>query len=212
MNRWECFQAGKEAVTEFLDHNNLFVPPILEYGEVKGRVNALVQKFFDRATADAELVGRRTGLYGYGHIFVNVPVTALPVARPSMRSWSWPGYKVDRTAVGVVAHEAGHYVEHKLQELGRLDPKTHGERWRQLIELTKKTVSGYEPVPSEAWAESMRLFILNPALLKEGSPARYGFIYEVVGLRPLPRLLRKGWRRVLANENYFAAAERWVAA
>lgn len=96
-------------------------------------------------------------------------ITLLPkrLARPAtekqVRLWSFPGSKVDRTPYGVLAHEFGHFVDEVLGY-----PSRHGF-W------SKKTnpVSGYEPNNSERFAESMRLFILNPCLLRWGSPQRY---------------------------------------
>jgi hypothetical protein len=149
----------------------------------------------------------RTGFYHNGRVYVNVPVTAAPAFVQSGMRWSLPGYKVDRTACGVVAHETGHYVEHKLQQLGRLQPAVHGAQWRDVVNSGGKQVSGYEPVPSEAWAESMRLFILNPELLRAGIPARYEFICTL-GLRPLKR---GTWQHVLGgNKPYIEAATRWI--
>jgi hypothetical protein len=215
MTKDELYQLGVQAAQEFLRVNNLTLPYFLTYAEAL-RVNDFAPDtvkatiFLRRAGGIGGLtVGSGTGLYYDKHIFVNVPRTASPVARPAYRSWSWPGWKTDRTAVGVVAHEVGHYVEHRLQLDGKLDPKMHGLAWRALVAKYKKTVSGYEPVPSEAWAETMRLFILNPDLLQRALPQRYGFILGV-GLLPIERLLRKGYAKILKNEAYITAAERWI--
>ena len=111
------------------------------------------------------LQGAMTGYYRNNTIYVNVPVTAIPTENPKMKRWSYPGYKVDRTACGVVAHELGHHVEIVLRNKEILT-MLQGSFWRDILNGSVKRVSGYEPVPSEAFAESMRLFILNPELLK----------------------------------------------
>jgi hypothetical protein len=208
----ELYKLGIEAAKEFLELNRIEVPVFRTYAEAaEASRPGRHFLYFARVTRlDQRRIGAGTGLYYDGYVFVNVPVTASPVARPMMRSWSWPGYKVDRTAIGVVAHETGHHVEHELRKRGALT-KELGQIWIDGVRRTKKRVSSYEPVPDEAWAESMRLFILNPRLLQEGLLWRFNFIYGL-GIFPIPRLMKKGWKKVLANKNYEAAAERWIGA
>lgn len=197
---------GIGLAVHFLKENKVAGPRFYRYSELNKAPEFAARLV--RRVMHGPLQGTRTGLYCYDCIFVNVPVTALPAQQPGMRNWSYPGYKVDRTAVGVVAHEVAHHMERELQSRGRLT-KTHGVAWRQLLQLCPKRVTGYEPVPSEAWAESMRLFILNPQLLELGCPERYLFIRHEVGLKPTER---RNWRRVLLNHpDYIRAAERWIA-
>jgi len=203
------YREGMRRALRFCTVNKIPPPVFMTYDELHypsrmQHTAALLQKL----KRIAPLVGAQTGLYRDGHVFVNLPVTALPVRVPAMRSWSWPCYKTDRTAMGVVAHELGHYVEDILQKKKTLKSDVQGIQWRVLIEFTgRKPVSGYEPVPSEAWAESMRLFILNPDLLRLAIPARYNFIREF--LKPSER---RTWSEVLgpAHKSYFTAAERWI--
>jgi hypothetical protein len=209
VTKQDLYYIGMQAAMEFLSCNDLPDPVFMTYeaalqGEYTPRAVQLL-----RRVAEGPVQGTGTGLYSDGHVFVNVPRTAAPVQTPTMRNWSWPGWKTDRTAVGVVAHEVGHYVEHRLQLDGKLDAKEHGPAWRAIISKCRKTVSGYEPVPSEAWAESMRLFILNPDLLQRAIPARFDFICSV-GLDPLPRLLRKGYAAIINNAAYLSAAQRFI--
>lgn len=209
MNKQKLYQLGIEASKQFLDYNELPQPIFMTYEQaLKGQYRPSAVELLRRVHS-GPTQGTGTGLYYAGHVFVNIPRTAVPVARPSMRNWSWPGWKTDRTAVGVVAHEVGHHVEHELQSLGHITSTKHGIAWRAIISQHKKQVSGYEPVASEAWAESMRLFILNPDLLRKALPWRYDFICSV-GLKPLPSLLKKGWKKVLNNAAYEAAAERFI--
>jgi hypothetical protein len=209
MTKTELYLEGLQTAHEFLEANLIGDPEYRTYQADAATVPNRVLTYFTRTALrpEAATVGARTGLYYDGYVFVNVPVTAAPVKEPNHRSWSWPGWKTDRTAKGVVAHEVGHYVAHKFlprsQEMSA--------QWRSLLQACRKPVSGYEPVPSEAWAETMRLFILNPDLLRKAIPFRYNFVLEQ-GLRPVERLLKKGWKRVLGNDNYVAAAERWIGA
>lgn len=213
MTKAKLYFIGVEASIEFLDFNGMAHPIFMTYASAlegpkrRGMYtdnDAPKAVRFLRRVAAGPVLGTGTGLYSDGHVFVNVPHTAMPVQNPAYRSWSWPGWKTDRTAIGVVAHEVGHYVEHKLQL------EAHGPAWCAIIAKYKKQVSGYEPVPSEAWAESMRLFILNPDLLRKALPQRYEFICSI-GLKALPRLLKKGYAKVLNNPAYLPAAERFVA-
>jgi hypothetical protein len=216
-NKNALYQEGLRLARKFLKVNRIPDPLFYTYEEAwswsthddqdKHALRLL------RKVADGPLVGTMTGLYSERHIFVNVPVTAWPVQKPQARSWSWPGWKTDRTAMGVVAHELGHYLEDWLQRKDRMT-KTDGADWQDIIanknkqyRSRKKQVSGYEPVPSEAWAESCRLFILNPDLLQKAIPERYKFISKF--LKPSET---RHWFNVLNNPNYFAAAERWMNA
>lgn len=110
--------------------------------------------------------------------------------------------------MGVVAHELGHHVQETMTAAGTATP-AHGEQWRELIQRYRKQMSGYEPVPSEAMSETMRLFILNPDLLRRAIFPRYEFLVDELGLKPSEK---RGWREVLgaAHPTYIAAAERWI--
>jgi hypothetical protein len=193
---------------EFLSHNDLPDPMFMTYEEalhteMKSRSVLLLRRVMDGPT-----LGTGTGLYSEGHVFVNIQRTAFPVQNPAMRSWSWPGWKTDRTAVGVVAHEVGHYVSELVSKQYTSEERAV-KRAEWLDAVKGKKVSGYEPVPDEAAAESLRLFILNPDLLRKAIPARYNFICKL-GLKPLPRLLRKGYAAVLNNAAYLQAAQRFI--
>lgn len=207
MDRTDLYLEGIEKARRFLRKNGIDEPIFCTYKQVETtqKVSQRTKDYFRRATTNGRIQGTGTGLYYEGTVFVNVEVTALPVKRPGMRNWSYPGYKVDRTAIGVVAHEVGHYVEEWLRRHNRID-LSWGKKWIDLIQSSKKMVSGYEPVPDEAWAESMRLFVLNPDLLRRGIPARYRFIRDL-GLK---RSILDEWDVVLDNDAYHMAAAKWM--
>lgn len=205
----KLYRVGVDAAVRFLKHNDITLPLFFTYAEADSKAPEFARRMLSKVRFGPQQ-GTGTGLYAYNCVFVNVPVTALPQQYPARRNWSWPGYKVDRTAIGVVAHETGHHIELALQVAGRITPTNHGAVWRELLKLYPKTVSGYDKgrPPSEAWAESLRLFILNPKLLEAGLPERYLFIRHEVGLEPTER---RAWQRVLLNNPpYVAAAERWI--
>lgn len=132
--------------------------------------------------------GQAHGSYGCGHyvhssgpngtVIVDPDACATPAEGIAMR-WSFPGYKIDRTPVGVVAHEVGHHVDHMLGYPSRT------AEWRSAMRGDK--VSSYEPNASEAFAESMRILITNFFFLGAVAPKRFMFLTHEQGLHLVPR-------------------------
>ena len=118
------------------------------------------------------------GLYTNGRVWVDLSKTTVPRANKGP-VWSWPGYKVDRTAAGVVAHETGHYVSDQL----KVNRSVNAQRWLDILNV-EKPLTGYEPTPEESFAETMRVYILNPHLLMCGRPMRHRFIQHTLRLSP----------------------------
>jgi hypothetical protein len=148
------------------------------------------------------VVNNRTDCFGFyrrgtNTITVNEKLCKTPVKTPGF-TWSYTGYKADLTVAGVWAHEFGHYVDNVLQQISsKMNVK--GE----------SNVSSYEPNNSERFAESMKLFILNPDLLKQGRPKRYEFLTKICGLKPV---INDVWEIVLGNahEKLITATRNWV--
>jgi hypothetical protein len=181
--------------------------------------------------------GYGTGWYYENNVFVNLKRAAWLVRKPACSSWSFPGYKVDREPCGVVAHEVGHHVDHIMgqpnTEFKALFDSVSGKdttrdiraraplvyyhslfckspssrpEWRDIVKQSKP-ITSYEPNLHESFAESMRLFILNPDLLEQGSKPRFDFLLNC-GLRPSET---RDFRQVLDHPAYIAQAERWIA-
>lgn len=127
--------------------------------------------------------GKPKGSYGCGFYFPNshrIIVSADDCSLPSPglpRRWSFPGYITDRTPMGVMAHETGHAVD-KLMGY----PSNHGFSCKA---IRGERLTSYEPNSSEKFAETMRLFILNPGLLHQVAPQRYAFVRRELGIKPL---------------------------
>jgi hypothetical protein len=179
-NRADMFQRGSSYVTEWCQWNNL--PPVL-------------------IVNDPRLSGY--GRYDHGSpgtIRVNVGSTRLPARIPGY-AWSFTGYKADLTVPGVIAHEAGHHAHLTLG----------WSRLKGLLNVSSEpAVSAYEPNLGEVIAEALKVFILNPELLRAGRPLRWHFITEVMGLKPLHAT---PWLEVLryAHSKHHAAARKWIA-
>lgn len=115
--------------------------------------------------------------------------------------YSWPGNVSDRTLAGVMAHEMGHHVHHtdsRANDIRRTFPRN-------------RRVTSYEPNADEAFAESFRLFMLNPSLLREGRRERYDYLLRL----DLVPIEHRHWREVLegAPQRFFDRIEqRWLTA
>lgn len=142
-----------------------------------------------------------TGMYWFVEKKIDIVENRIikPTKIPGYK-WSYPGYKADKTIIGVLAHETGHHVDNCLNLLKENEPKL------DFIFLCSK-ISSYEPDKREAFAETIRLFITNPDLLKIYSPERYIVLTEYFGFKPV---ITDKWDKVLqyANEKYFNAINR----
>lgn len=133
-------------------------------------------------------------------IKINVKKCAVATRTPGFK-WSYPGYKADLTPVGVLAHELGHIIHFNIER----DYKKYVTNIRK----KEAKVSSYEPNVWETIAESTKLFITNPNLLKVGRPRRYEMLTEFIGIQPLHD---NDWQYAFANANpkFLAAAEKWI--
>ena len=151
------------------------------------------------------------GLYTHsrgGSVCVNLKKSRPPVKTPGFQ-WSYTGYKSDLTAPGILAHEVGHHIDALFaSELSPGDRRTTWATWNRVRQFEPR-VSSYEPNDSEAFAESMKLFILNPDLLRTGRPLRYKFLTEALQLAPVHDL---SWHQILVNAHpkLHAAARKWM--
>ena len=130
-------------------------------------------------------------------------ITILPnkCARPAInpvRSWSFPHYFVDRTVLGVICHEFGHYLHEQLgfPRIGKLG-----------LQITR-----YEPNMHERFAETIKVFLTNPDLLKQYNPERYKYLTVKLKLKPVNT---NDWKTQLehygsVNAKYIKACENRI--
>lgn len=182
MSKADLCRLSVELCTEFLRLNNLTVPKYVIFRQESSP-------------------GGYCGLYTNNLIRVWASNVAKIAFVPFMRSWSYPGYKVDRTGMGVVAHETGHHV---VKEAGLLR-KLSSELSRT---LRYEKLTGYEPNLDEMLAETLRIFILNPDLLRKIAPNRYKFLVDA-GLKPL---IKDDWETVMKNADakYISAVKKSI--
>lgn len=180
----ELYGNGLKLCRGFLEGNFL---PLPEY--IPGRAPHAANKW------------QNIGLCIGARIWVDIDLTSRP-AYTKGRAWSWPGYKTDRTASGVLAHETGHFISNLIMDGkfkdGRgviISPAWVVTRWAIAVQQ-EAPVSGYEPVYEEAFAEAMRLYISNPDLLSCARPQRYYLIRHELGLH---HGVEGAWRDVLKD-------------
>ena len=123
-----------------------------------------------------------------GIICLDPKKCAREVTNPANMCWSHPHYFTDRTVYGVLHHEFGHYVHEKLKF-----PRLPKER----------KITSYEPNNGERFAETIKLFLGNPELLKEYNPKRYEKLLSL-GLKPVHSI---PWREVMQNDKM---SERFI--
>ena len=185
LDRRTLYLFGRHLVATFARRNAIPLPTFHDPSSEPALLNRLHRTIW-----------RTSGMQWGRTVWVNIDATARP-GRGGY-TWSFPGYKVDRTAYGVTAHEFGHYVA-KVKRL-RFGPSF----------FAAPAVSGYEPNASETIAETFKLFITNSDLLKHGSPVRYAALRDA-GLKPVIAI---PWREMLedfsADPRIIAAAERWA--
>lgn len=123
------------------------------------------------------------GYYSYhsNTLVVNPSLCAREVANPAMRCWSHPHYFTDRTIYGVLHHEFGHYLHEQLKF-----PRLPKER----------QITSYEPNSGERFAETIKLFLGNPDLLKQYDPLRYAKLIAL-GLKPVET---RSWKQVMEDD------------
>lgn len=143
--------------------------------------------------------GGACGEYYFGKklILINLNGCAKEVDNPGY-GWSHRHYFVDREPCGVVCHEFGHYVHDILTNNKFILPK-------------ENPITNYEPNICERFAETMKLFILNPNLLKEYAPKRYDALTKELGLK---QIIFTNWKDTFEygiSKKYITACENRIA-
>jgi len=142
----------------------------------------------------------------YRNGVINIWPEACAAVGRAGRMWSWPGYVVDRTPYGVLAHELAHHVD-----------KAHGPRggiraasWHR--ETGEAAITTYAPDVNEWFAESCRLYVTNPSLLCRLRPKMYDKLAAewrmLAECRDWKQVLEGADRQIKAAENKITEAYR----
>jgi len=102
---------------------------------------------------------------------LNVELAKFRHASP----YTAPRGKSDMSPVGVFVHELGHMVDFALERKFGTRITRHGSPWSILSRAARKeAITSYaRTCAEEDFAETHRLYVLNPSLLEELSPERY---------------------------------------
>lgn len=140
--------------------------------------------------------------YRDGHIWI-YPEACARLGRGGL-AWSWPGYVVDRTPFGVLAHELGHHVD---QTKYHGVPRGQFSSWIRLKSAHEPPITTYAPDDTEWFAEMFRLFVTNPQLLKLIRPKTYHL------MRLRWKVLHRRWQDLLAaSPRHLNAAQNKINA
>lgn len=166
------FEAAMAAMNTFCDANAI-LPPTVETKHgifaaertttaLYNRVTRLITVFVDHAVTP-----------------VVVTATGISEERDVQLRKTWPGWLEDYTVLGAVCHELGHHVQ-KEKGWKKVD-QTYYDPYTKEAPLSMYARSSRP----EDFAESFRLFVINPTLLEALCPLRYAYFTVYLKLRTI---------------------------
>lgn len=180
----ELFDAGKRRIAKWCALNDVEMPEVRESGDP---AQFGVCAYY------------RSGV-------IHILVKKCAAVGTAGRQWSYPGYIVDRTPYGVLAHELGHHVEQAHGATGGILAAT----WR--VETGEDPITSYCPNDNEWFGEMFRLFVTNPDLLHMIRPRTFRRLRrrwpEIVERRAWDMVLMKASRQCAAARNKIAVVAR----
>lgn len=134
---------------------------------------------------------------------------------------NYPGYFTNKTISGVMYHEFGHYLQFALAIRYKVYMMLNGKAELNCVYNSKTDlpvmpnrnpkITNYEPDKYESFAETIKLFMTNPDLLKQYNPERYNFLTECLGLK---QTISDDWETVLrkngAHESFIYSARKRI--
>lgn len=179
MTKDQLLASGTALVTRFCEANDLEMPVVRSYASHEWRFSACAY---------------------YRPVAIHIALSNCAHPGRAGASWSWPGYVIDRTPHGVMAHELGHHVDHVLSGV----KGAYGGDFS--VGLRAKTredkITNYCPNDWEWFAEIFRLFVTNPDLLQALRPNTYAELrerFELVEMRPWTKVLEGAPERTVAQ-------------
>lgn len=186
MTKIQLLASGVALVKAFCERNGLETPGLQVYSSTEWR--------FDSVCAY------------YRPVCIHIALSRCAHPGTAGASWSWPGYVIDRTPHGVMAHELGHHVDHALSSVKGAYGGDFSVKLRARTGEPKLT--NYCPNDWEWFAEIFRLFVTNPDLLERLRPKTHAELS-----RELDIVETREWFEVLdgAPARTIAQAERKMA-
>lgn len=167
-DRDELLARGRALAKRWCEINGVVPPRIMVYSE---------------GTSDFKVCAY------YRDAVIHIWPRACSIIGTNGRSWSYPGYCVDRTPYGVVAHELAHHVDLAHGPAGGII----AHEWRQ--KTGEEPLTTYCPNDNEWFAEIFRLFVTNPDLLRQLRPKTYALLMD----RWARRAEEREWFKVLLD-------------
>lgn len=135
---------------------------------------------------------RSCAYYRSNHIELCLPWCGHPCPEANCANWTWPASVTDREPYGVLCHELAHHCDWTRSDIK--SRRTYSGNYSVLIRKAsgEKQLTGYvgndpRDYDAEWFAEMMRLFITNHALLKLVRPKTHA-------------LLMRDWKPVSSND------------
>lgn len=199
----EMYRAGVGLLNLFCQHNAIPLPDIISLTKESRYYHLKTCGFYrpyrlnhDEENRDGEELKRieRPTIW--------IMVEKCAAKGMAGRQWSWPGYVVDRTPVGVLAHELGHHVDHLFSDRTKKtfqeglysylvwEKSNREEPITSYLGTDKETTTYYK----EWFAEIFRVYVTNPDLCKHLRPGFYNAIFS--NLQPV---ISGDWREAMNN-------------
>jgi hypothetical protein len=127
----------------------------------------------------------------YRPIYIKICLERCAHIGTGGQQWSYPGYVIDRTPYGVLAHELGHHADmtRSVRKRSYFGDYSEGIKAKSLHDFP---LTSYAPNDGEWFAEMFRLFVTNPDLLRLVRPR----VYELLRADFTP-LVQSPWLDVL---------------
>lgn len=155
MTNLEEFKIGEEIITDFCNLNCIVIPNIIQ----------------------TEFICT-LGHYSFNHpdsIFINIIDNDKIAYHEQMSFNNHPAMIYETTIIGTMLHEFGHYLNYT--KFIKLINKFNEIENEPIIHYNERKLE-------EDIAESIRLFIINPARLASGRPERYKILFKYLKHRP----------------------------
>ena len=157
LNQHELLEKGIERMTDFCNLNDISIPEVNVVAPNDWEFSHVCAYY--RPDTDSNRKWTTPG------INICLPHCGRPCGEVQSRNWTWPGNTTDREPYGVICHELGHHCDYWKSDKKGTYFGDYGIRMREASK--EPPISGYADNDHEWFAEMFRVFVTNPALLKQ---------------------------------------------